>query len=368
MKIEFNEKEKYIEFNGIKVYEYVPLSERWIFLRFFKFDFNYDDEGVYLSFKDAHKLYKQKAFVFFESIDPDLSVVKYYLGIQTIKAFPQSLKNMKRLSRLIPQAEKDGLKNIVPFILFYGWSPQVLKRKIGAPTWKKIANNTMQHNRAVVRFLAKTNRYGEKLNNIKYIDDLMGFSFKEMITPKWFSCKHSVYCVYARRTVKEGDRFDKWIVRDTILNANRLALPYSKKWSWRKWKEKHDEYSDKWQIRVFEEIDVDYEEVFSKQKSIIKKIEAAEFKEYNIKVISSLKDFISVSKKMEHCISSYAMDSFDGYYVAIQIKNQTTKKESTIGMNWGKKLTLEQHKGFRNRPPSKEDVAFGKNLVSFLNS
>ena len=164
----FNEKEKYIEFNNIQIgiNKYRHAETIYDFVDVFSEDY-WTSFSKRNKFRDAYKEYKKNAFTFFYDIEDEYKKLYKYLGLSSLRLFTQAFKNYDRFTKIITQAEKDGNENIIPFIIFYGWTPKTLKNKIGKSTWKKLCNNNLQKNRAMVRFLIKKNFHRSKLKKIK---------------------------------------------------------------------------------------------------------------------------------------------------------------------------------------------------------
>lgn len=61
----------------------------------------------------------------------------------------------------IEQAKKDGIYNIVPWILHEGKNPQELKEHFGKSNWKKICKQTMTRNKMIAVSFRKRSHYNE---------------------------------------------------------------------------------------------------------------------------------------------------------------------------------------------------------------
>jgi len=85
------------------------------------------------------------------------SLDKYCTYWNIIKKHPfyeqGQIRRTWKLQKIIFQAERDGMQNVIPILIYFVDTPKALKRELGKSVWKKVCKNTLSFNMHLVRTL-----------------------------------------------------------------------------------------------------------------------------------------------------------------------------------------------------------------------
>lgn len=258
---------------------------------------------------------------------------------------------------LIQQAEKDGLKHLVPFIALTGLSPQELRKLYGKGLWKKISGNSYTRN----VLLAKKGVFSEVVEKIVDIPSTLLKTPKNPNILHWIAKTENVPL---KSTLNRSNR-DYRLLYDQVSDCMRmksdLGQPFSFSWSRRRMVEEHENAT-----RHFRQM---REERWAKQDAEYKKrLNKAQtrnlsdtYKTTNwdscgvtANLLTTYDEIIDEGNKMHHCVGSYAMQSMEGEYLVLHLEGDNYK--STVGLhrtgaskalnssNW----SIQQHYGVCN--------------------
>ena len=290
-------------------------------------------------------------------------VLRYGFG----KSGPNSnkVRLINKHRDLIEQCEADGIRNIIPIVMYTGMPPKLLKEFFGKSTWKYLAGNSETRNKVHMEKIVSDAATGHILNEITATKDL----------PLWF------LMIYKRQGIPSYDVANTFkkisctkkgfvprdftrivqIYTDTRRMANDLGERFNENWSLRKLQEKHKEFTykinrQKYNDKPFPWLEGSYH--------------LPEFKAMGCtaKMLQSPMDVLVEGKTMHHCVAGYARRCNAGEYVVYHITDENGE-ESTLGLHRNKDgVVFGQHYGVSNKiiknPNCKEFVT---HLVSEWN-
>lgn len=223
-------------------------------------------------------------------------VLRYGFGSNG-KPNPNKVWLINKHRDLIEQCEADGIRNIIPLVMYTGMSPKQLKEFFGKSTWKYLAGNSETRNKVVAcKMLANEAVHTTSINATK---DL----------PLWFltKCKVPGSPLYdIANTFKKVNCSEKGFVKrdfdrlahiysDTRRMAINLDERFNENWSLRKLQEKHKEFTYKINKQKYSE---DPFEWLSDEHHL------GEFSSMGCtaKMLKSPMDVLVEGKTMHHCV------------------------------------------------------------------
>lgn len=285
---------------------------------------------------------------------------------------PQALRLVhihKHLDKL-DQAKADGIENVAPLILATGKTPEELKKEFGKSLWKRLCKNSKSRNRHLSRVCILVSghsdgRYGARVESLQRLPSAIlkkGGNFQ-------FFGNEDITAYFIKQGVTATSLIKgrgKWsgkyrTLADTRRMARQLNLPISWDWSYEKWEEKHDEYTEITTAGKFSK------EPYEALEGIPKVLVECGF---TAKLLQSPYAMQTEGKKMHHCIASYSGQVERGGYVAYHVEDEHGV-ESTLGIPLMKKqhikgklgVGLMQHLGHCNKTLKNPNlVAFHKKV------
>ncbi|MGZ8887970.1 MAG: PcfJ domain-containing protein [Halobacteriota archaeon] len=313
-----------------------------------------------------------------------LNPVAYKPGRVSLNA----LRLIKRNLPVVQEVYDDGLHNILPIVVATGKSPQELKKLCG-PSWKLLTQNTLGRNRVLVDSIG--------VLNFTYSVGLRTLSDRAKL-PTTVVKKFGAYADEALEHIAAHYR-GKWsslkakdvsdiavLVRDTKRLAEYLALPFNTSWSPRKMKEKHDEYTKKFQVKEFSDNKISW---IMDGDVVVKEMC---FDGFKATVLDNKATIAEEGRAMGHCVGSYAESVAKKSYLVYSITDSEGVRSSTLGIRVSvmvdqqithstiggedKAITIEggtsfvfsQHYGKFNAPVKNEsELLLGRMIIEKLN-
>ena len=273
-------------------------------------------------------------------------VLRYGFGSNG-KPRPDKVWLINKHRDLIEQCEADGIRNIIPFVMYMGMSPKQLKEFFGKSTWKYLAGNSEARNKVIAYKLTQT----RELRNIVITKDL----------PLWFLLKykrfsryvvnatfHDIASTFIKMNYKQSMFIERDFMRmvhiytDTKRMANDLGERFNQNWSLRKLQEKHKEFTYKINKQKYSEDPFDW---------LSDEYHLGEFTSLGCtaKMLKSPLDVLMEGKTMHHCVGGYAQLCNAGEYVVYHITDEDGE-ESTLGLHRDNgAVSISQHYGSSNK-------------------
>lgn len=268
-------------------------------------------------------------------------VLRYGFGSNG-KPNPDKVRLINKHRDLIEQCEADGIRNIIPLVMYTGNSPKELKEFFGKSTWKYLAGNSETRNKVIAYKLTRT----RELRDVAATKDL----------PLWFLLKHKnvgvafhdIASTFTKMNYKQSMFIERDFMRmvhiytDTRRMANDLGERFNQNWSLRKLQEKHKEFTYKINKQKYSE---DPFEWLSDYHHL------SEFTSLGCtaKMLQSPMDVLMEGKTMHHCVGGYAQLCNAGEYVVYHITDEDGD-ESTLGLHRDNgAVSISQHYGSSNK-------------------
>lgn len=262
---------------------------------------------------------------------------------------------------LIEQCEKDGIENVVPFVVKTGLSPKELKEALGKSVWKKITRQSMTRNKYL-------SMHGIKNRDISTAVDFPSHILKRggMVaipwdeTGKWL-LDQGLYSSYK----KERDchyQLNKFvnIYKDTKRMSEQLGKGFSAKWSADKMKSKHEEYTKLVLLKKYSP------EPFNHLKGF--EVSGVANGKYIAELCASPLAIREEGESMHHCVGGYSDYVAQNKYLVYSVKKEG-KRSSTLGI-WIEegKYRFSQHYGACNaRLTDQEEIELAHVVIDKLN-
>lgn len=270
----------------------------------------------------------------------------------------------------IEQAKKDGIYNIVPWILHEGKNPQELKEHFGKSVWKSLCKQTMTRNKLIASN-SKRFRYGEESihSAIKLPSYLLKRGGNQQFSWDWTTeylfANNLLNGKHFKRTGSAGIREQvrlRNILVDTKRMAGTLGKGFNVSWSPEKMKQKHEEYVELINLKRYSPEPYECLKHFK-----VKQIEHEGF-------VATLLDSAALihreGKEMHHCVGGYASYVADGNYLVYSI-TKDGERSSTIAFRkwvWDEEWQFNQHYGHCNaHVEDKHEKEFKDILLELLN-
>lgn len=238
-----------------------------------------------------------------------------------------AILSIHKNSVFIDEVIKDGLMNLVPFVIYHGKTPSVMKASIGKYTWKRIAKNSLHRN----LLIAKSWHGIEVAHNLP----------STLLKDKCGLCKDSYNYIAKHckgiwgnpRKVRDVGMF----FQDTKNMLLRLGKNVNINWSLRRLQEEHDRASKELLMREYPNTPYTW---IQNIPSIIK------HNKYTAELLTNSFDIAEEGLLMRHCVAFYAETASLGDYVVYSIKNSMGERYSTLGLTRDKetgKVRFQQH-------------------------
>lgn len=248
----------------------------------------------------------------------------------------------------LDQAVVDGIKNITPFIAVYKKNPKELKKLLGSSNWKSICKNTFSRNKGIVDTL------GARRFDNEYIEMLL--KMRSSLFKRSYACgietAHYLNnkCGISIKSISEktNDVFNKSrLVADTRRMAEMYQQKFSFDWSWRKMKEKHEEFSKTAWYQEAERLKKENEKYGKPLREGKQKVWQLE--DVKATFIDTYLGILEEGSKMHHCVGSYARACYENKYAVLHLEGDG--EETTLGVyisSVDEHYSIQQHYGFMN--------------------
>lgn len=292
----------------------------------------------------------------------------------------------------VKQAIKDGLKNITPLILLCGKDPKGLKEMLGSSLWKKLCKNSYSRNRLIFFNVERLKNIGygydrpQPFDIKKSLEDankIQSTFLRDMLNNNTFQFSKSFWTVakiipefkgVPLTKIKQQPNYKKFY--EICVDAERLAremnVRFDRNWSFRRIEEEHDNLSKahvQWSLMKLSEKEAKYARLANLNfKDLFEGLKTRFFESGVIaEPLLNMKDVIEEGNKMRHCVSSYAVQSAEGFYNVWHLSKNT--KKSTLGIRVkNKEFFLDQHYGPCNQKVEDEDfIEAASEIVKHLN-
>ena len=248
---------------------------------------------------------------------------------------------------LINQCELNGQKSIIPLAFFFNKDAKKLRALFGKGLWKSLLKNSFYKNKLIVNqlefredFTLGANAIKETisiLNSFKSSSLVFQMPFERNYFKSTFSLDINLSSYINRlktSTLKSSDIIlEKNIYEDTkrMLEDCDRADYFNPKWSNKRMHREHDrisEYITNKKLLQAKKANEPYDDIFNKYLSKID----LDTKEYSVKHLGRLKDYVLEGTRMNHCVAGYSDIALKGEYVAFHVVHNQTGEESTLGL------------------------------------
>lgn len=302
-------------------------------------------------------------------VDPIKEHANRFAYNSQAKIQPFIVKKIWSNLETIEQAKKDGIYNIVPWIIEKGEPPQILKEQFGKGVWKKLCKQSMTRNSLIAkgtsRFHFETSidtaiampsyilkRGGN--SPISWEESTLWLVKNKLISGKDFTKgKYSVS--------KDAHKFSHYYT-DTKRMASELGRMFSCNWPPAKLEEKHGEYVKLINLKRYSPLPIDCLKGFSVNKVV--------HKGFTTKLLDSAALVHEEGAVMHHCVGSYTSSVIDGKYLVYSI-TEDGKRSSTLAFyrySENDPWLFSQHYGYCNgHITDKHESELKEVLLSLLN-
>lgn len=254
------------------------------------------------------------------------------------------------------EVQSDGLKNILPFVLYFKMLPHDLRKLYGKATWKKITANTFHRNNLIVKnmdsicspFFTDQEKRNEQFVNITKLllpvrstllanNDYMELFQRGISRHK--TLKESFNFIYEKVITKIPMKgVDRDLIRkmqrkaDHIEDTYTMAEQVGEKFNiWKHDIESFEAVHDRFQQTLNE---IREKQLFSPDP--LECLNDLSFKgltlgEYSIELLETRLSIHQEGKAMGHCVGSYSNRVADGNYLVYSIK-KNGERVSTLGL------------------------------------
>ena len=252
------------------------------------------------------------------------------------------LRQVTDVKSILDQAVKDGNKHLTPFVVRYQADLPEIKKILGKSLWKKVCKQSMTRN----LYLARKMGYFAAMHGMS-AEERDRQNLSNLIWAPSYYLKYAGLALppeAAETFLKSGVggksqplRTREWVywvnvVVDTDRMATRLGEPFNIKWSMRKMNEKHEEYTQKIELRKYSKDPFPFEPL-----TIEKEVDRVVWKAESL---NSAYEVREEGLRMRHCVASYAEYCHDGEYAVFSIKKDG-EHYSTLGISGSRTVCLE---------------------------
>lgn len=270
---------------------------------------------------------------------------------------------------IVEQAKKDGIYNIVPWILEKEDHPQGLKEDFGKGLWKKLCKQSMTRNKFIAAG-AKRFRYEGSVEDALELPSYIlkrggNCNFQWTASTKWLIENKLINSVHINKlgaSIQNQVRLARYY-EDTKNMAGQLGKGFSHSWSPDKMKEKHAEYVRLLNLKKYSP------EPYECLKDF--EVKDVQHKGYIATLLNSAALVHEEGEVMHHCVGGYASSVAQGNYLVYSV-TKDGKRSSTIAFSRYKAddmpWNFNQHYGYCNKCIEDENEAELKDiLLSQLN-
>lgn len=249
------------------------------------------------------------------------------------------LKRMWDYLPLVKQADSDKLDNIMPFIIYFGQSPQELKKNLGRKVWKTLCSKKHYFNRSVINFLLEYFNPpfskncvldDDKILVIRIFSQLKASLVKNasrLIDMELSTQEHIELLTWLNQysRVSSCNALDRHCIlyNDTKHMASQLNEDFYS-WSLKKMKLKHDKFSKAITAREYSTESFSWITDELKAEIMIDEV--------IVKTLHSPYLMAQEGRYMGHCLASYIGHVSTGHYLAFSLESCVTHERSTVGM------------------------------------
>lgn len=328
---------------------------------------------------------------------------------RTAAFIPGLVVRQKLLDDLIQQAESDGNKHLIPFILLFGKDCQSLKQSLGKGLWKRLSQQSFNKNKLAVLTLdhLSSHHFFERLdtpftavpiNYPEFTHSLISDIERVIQWPSTFlAYQHDLNVEYQLGDYLEPAEHDPafdlnsqvmdcyhWIAKqlkiikrlsdrkkandlailfaDTVIMSINLQRPFNPQWSLIRMQEEHDQciriQNQRYLSRV-SKIDshrVSYREDFPS---------AGRLPSGDYRVLSTWADLVNEGIFMDHCVGGYWEKVCQR--ISFIYALETADGRSTVEYSVNKKqIYILQHKSHHNSEPAAENHRLAAELLKEL--
>lgn len=284
----------------------------------------------------------------------------------------------------IKQLEKDNMQNVAPFVIYFMLTPSALKKELGKSIWKKIANNSLTFNKAIVQNLIRlegvdakqrTVRFkAQKLQlNIMYLSVLL--TLKKSLAKNLFqyvlsiagsenyakseselyrdmllndSLRDAIFWLnkYSKVSISRDVLRLSALYRDTIRLCRKFGVVF-KPVSLNKMESLHDRLVREERIVRREELKSQVGPIDRQMQWLKPYSDAAEqvFSGGRVKVeiIADYLRLLEEGEELSHCVAGYVDSICDGNYIVVSLESDIER--STLGLYRisDKEFQIDQH-------------------------
>lgn len=240
------------------------------------------------------------------------------------------------------EAYKDGLLQLIPFIVHFRKPPQEIRKTVGRAAWRRIANNSATRNVNLVNCCASPGSFDPRLLDVS-TSALRNFQGSIFIT------RFTDYIHYADRVAQSKSRQHLDEAFDLVRDADRMD-GFNPNWGLARLRREHDEAAER-------RVNAQYsDEPFC---------DPFETEIYGIKItrLVSQKEVALEGQRMRHCLASYAFECHHRVYVAFHMADANGKATLGACVRDGQ-LRLDQIYGPCNSPAPRGFKAAARELIS----
>lgn len=267
-----------------------------------------------------------------------------------------------KVKEQLDQCEKDGIENIIPFVIKTGMSPQQLKEHFGKSLWKKITKQSMSRNRYIAPRVK--HRDVDLASTLTLPSHILKRGMMSNIP--WNDCgewllSNGIYKAckgthYEYRDLNEWTNF----YTDTKRMAGQLGKNFSQAWSPEKMKQKHEEFVKLIMLKKYS----------STPFAHLVNFKLKEIAEEGVRAVicDSALAVHQEGEIMHHCVGSYANYVAEGRYLVYAF-SVGGERSSTLGI-WAEdgKYRYNQHYGFCNkRVENEKEKQLALKIINLLN-
>ena len=294
----------------------------------------YEDYGITPS--NARKIWN--GFLKDRVFDENKEINKLVFRGPTLNVALHDIKKFE-YEELAQQCRKDGIANVIPAVVYYGKSPQELKKELGKSAWKKICKASYTKNKLIYH----------QISNSKEIAFENSFSiFSEVpytlchVKPIFQVPNIAKHIVASKIPMKnflrtrtkgtwnyEDNKTAQKIMQtyiDTYRMSQRLNAAFNPEWSPRRMQEEHDRMTI--EIR-----DLQRKELSERHKTrfdSFQELPVLEYKGIKATPMLTYLDVVDEGSLMQHCVGGYAENCLKGNYVVYSLQREDYR--TTLGI------------------------------------
>lgn len=240
----------------------------------------------------------------------------------------------------VNEAERDGLYNLIPAILYYGTSPQEIRGKIGRGAWRRVATNSISRNLLIMRAVRRCRESDRENAFVRLLDIPSG------VLPAMQHGGDEDEAIAARISPRKR-RIEFEHTLNIVSDTRRMMMPA--------------EFNPQWGLaRMQREHEAAIKAVMQRRYSTKAFVPAWQFAEngFSAELLTSQADIATEGATQHHCVASYAREAAMGKYAVFKIDG---KERATAGVVGGR---VDQVYAACNSQVSDECKAFAYKVAS----